>query len=169
MLRKLSIGAGRKSYPGFETIDVEAYARPTYLGDFRTMKFEDVEEIRADHILEHFSRKESIEVLKLWHSWLKPGGKIRIETPDMEGMCKIFTDQPKRLWAGRELVDIAIYGSQEADWAHHKTGWWKDKFEEILPQIGFAITNTKHIHGNVRWNDVKYRLPYIWVEAIKNV
>lgn len=168
-MEKLSIGSGRKRYPGYKTIDIESYAKPDYLGDFRTMKFSDVEAIRADHILEHFDRKESLEVLKLWHSWLKPGGIIRIETPDMEGMCRVFTEQPKRLWGPRELIDIAIYGSQEAGWAFHKNSWWKEKFEEILPQIGFKITATKHIHGNVRYKGVKYRLPYIWVEAIKNV
>lgn len=168
-MKKLSIGSGTKHYPGFETIDIEPHNKPVYLGDFRVMKFKDIEEIRADHILEHFDRSESLKVLRLWHGWLKPGGKIRIETPDMERMCQIFITQPSRLWAPRELIDIAIYGSQEANWAYHKNSWWKEKYEKVLPQIGFKIIQTKQIHANVRYNGVKYRLPYIWIEAIKNV
>src|SRR3990167_10704609 len=108
-MNKLEIGSGRHAHPGYKTIDVEAYAKPTYLGDFRTMSFRDIEEIRSHHLLEHFDRKESIKVLRLWHSWLKPGGKLIIETPDLEGMCKIFTEKPQRLWANRELVNIALY------------------------------------------------------------
>ena len=166
---KLNIGSGRKLIRGYETIDVEAYAKPTYLGDFRTMSFSDVEEIRSYHLLEHFNRKESIEVLKLWHSWLQPGGILNIETPDLERLCQIFTTQPPRLWAQRELVDIALYGSQEADWAYHRAGWYREKFEKILPEIGFKINLIKQNHTNVKHNGVKYRLPNILVIAQKNV
>lgn len=129
---KLSIGSGRKSYPGYETIDVEAYANPTYLGDFRTMTFSEVDEIRAHHLLEHFSRAEGENVLKLWHKWLKQGGMLIVETPDFEGICDNF--RKDKYWMTRHA-----YGSQEAEWAFHRTGYYEDSFREIMPRIGFDI------------------------------
>lgn len=129
---KLEIGVGRRKHKGYETIDVEEYANPTYLGDFRTMSFSDVEEIRAHHLLEHFSRDESVKVLTLWNKWLKLGGTLIVETPDFEGICANFNKD--HYWMTRHT-----YGSQEAEWAFHRDGWYEEKFREIFPAVGFEI------------------------------
>jgi len=165
-MKKIEIGSGRMPHAGYETIDVESYANPTYLGDFRNMSFKDVDEIRTHHLLEHFSRKESIEVLKLWRSWLKEGGQLIVETPDIEEICHVWGTI--RLWGTKDLLIRHMYGSQETDWAYHKDGWYKEKFEEILPKVGFKITLIKQQHSYIRAdNGAKYRLPNILVIANK--
>lgn len=142
---RLEIGCGLKPHAGFKTIDVEEYAHPDYLGDFRTMSFKDIEEIRCHHLLEHFGRKEAIDVLKLWYSWLAKGGCLIIETPDFKGICEDFIKtwdldisqrkiDKRRYWLSRHA-----YGSQEQTWAYHKDAWWEEKFKSILPQLGFKI------------------------------
>jgi len=156
---KIEIGVGKRHHSGYETIDVEAYANPTYLGDFRTMHFENLDEIRSHHLFEHFNRKESLEVLKLWNSWLKLGGTLIIETPDFEGICKSFsetTDESKRYWLCRHSS-----GSQEADWSYHRDGWWEQKFRDTLPKYGFQINSISKSCSR------KY-LPNITVLATKN-
>jgi len=134
---KLDIGCGKKAHKEYKTIDLEEYANPTYLGDFREMTFKDVEVIRTHHLLEHFTREEGLKVLKLWHLWLKKEGVIVIETPDFQGICKDFDKNP--YWMTRHA-----YGSQESDWALHKDGWYEAKFVEVLPKLGFEITEIKH-------------------------
>ena len=130
--KKLEIGSGRRPHKGYETIDVEAYAKPDHLGDFRKMVFEDVDEIRSHHLLEHFGREEGLSILKRWHSWLKKGGILIVETPDFQGICNHFhTD---KYWMARHA-----YGSQEQPWAFHKDAWYEDKFKEVLPKLGFEI------------------------------
>jgi len=129
---KLDIGCGRMPHRGYKTIDVEEYANPDYLGDFREMSFEDVEEIRSHHLLEHFGREEGEKVLKLWHSWLRQGGKLIVETPDFEEIGKDFSIDP--YWMTRHA-----FGSQESDWAYHRDGWYEAKFREVLPRLGFEI------------------------------
>lgn len=133
---KLNIGSGKRPYTGYKTIDIEPDNKPDIVGDFRTMTFEDVEEIRAEHILEHFSREESFEVLMLWKRWLKPGGKMIIETPDVEGICAAFADADagRRYWLTRHL-----YGSQEADWAFHRDGWYESKFKGVCTDLGLKL------------------------------
>jgi Uncharacterized protein conserved in bacteria len=88
---KIEIGCGLKPHKGYKTIDVEEYAKPDYLGDFRTMSFENLEEIRSHHLLEHFSREEAIKIIDTWYGWLSLGGKLIIETPDIEGICEQFS------------------------------------------------------------------------------
>ena len=136
MSLKLEIGAGKKHHAGYKSIDIESYAKPDYLGDFRTMKFKDVEEIRSHHLLEHFGRIEAEGVLRLWHSWLKPEGTLIVETPDFKGICDNF--RKDKYWMTRHA-----YGSQERDWAFHRDGWYEEKFKEVLPRIGFEIMGIK--------------------------
>lgn len=158
---KLEVGSGRQPKEGFKTVDIESYAKPDYLGDFRTMNFENVDVLRAFHILEHFGRDEAIRVLKLWHGWLAPKGVLWIETPDFERSRNID------LWDS----DRHLYGSQEAEWAFHRDGWWEEKFRKVLPEIGFEIQEvklTKSVsHRDKDRSRVEY--PNIEIIAVKNV
>lgn len=66
------------------------------------------------------------------------------------------------------MMVMAAYGSQEAEWAFHRDGWYEDKFKEILPEIGFKITLIKKKHNYFRDKDrTRYRLPVILVIAKK--
>ncbi len=150
----LDIGSGRKPHKGYTTIDVEEYAHPDYLGDFREMTFKDIDVIRSHHLLEHFGREDGIRVLKLWQSWLKVGGTLLIETPDFEYICKEFPVNPE------PLIRHA-YGSQEASWALHKDGWYEAKFQKVLTNLGFKIESFKHSRTH------SYQLPNITVIATK--
>lgn len=134
--KRIEIGSGKWPKANCTHIDIEKRKGVDIVGDFRTMSFSDLEEIRSHHLLEHFGRKEAIEVLKLWHSWLKKDGVLIVETPDFERICYNFKND-------REWLNNHTFGSQEADWAFHKDGWWKDKFMEVLPKIGFEITLIK--------------------------
>ena len=151
---KLDVGCGRKPHKGYTTIDIEEYAHPDYLGDFRTMSFKEIEVIRSHHVLEHFTREDGINVLKLWKSWLKTGGTLLIETPDFEYICKDFDKNPYHMTRH-------AYGSQEAEWALHKDGWYEAKFVKILTELGFKIESFKHSHTH------SYQLPNITVIATK--
>src|SRR3990167_2199817 len=130
-IKKVEIGSGKKAHKGYFTVDIEPYSKANLITDFRNIEpgfFSDLDEVRAHHILEHFSREESIEVLKLWYSWLRISGILIVETPDFEGICENFNKD--KYWMTRHA-----YGSQEAEWAFHRDGWYGDKFREILPTI----------------------------------
>ena len=129
---KIDVGSGNITHRGYKSVDIDPKFNPDYLGDFREMEFEDIEAIRAHHILEHFGRDEGVEVLKLWYSWLKKGGTLLIEVPDFEEICKNF-DKDK-YWMTRHA-----FGAQDAEHNYHRDGWYREKFENILPKIGFKI------------------------------
>lgn len=154
---KINVGSGRRHLNGYTTIDIEPKNNPDIVGDFRMLSFNDIEEIRAEHILEHFSREEALKVLLQWHGWLKPGGLLIVETPDFEYICKEFADKPANMkyWLTRHA-----YGSQEAEWAFHRDGWYESKYRNELPNLGFKILSIER-------NVTRGYLPNIKVTAIK--
>lgn len=83
---KLNLGAGDTVIEGFAPIDrkhgSEAY--PLDVPD------NSVDEIRASHLLEHFSHGEAAAVLKNWVSKLVPGGLIRIAVPNFQWIAENY-------------------------------------------------------------------------------
>lgn len=61
-----------------------------------------VDEIRASHILEHFSHTRTVEVLRDWVQALKPGGMLRVSVPDFEELCRGYAR--KEAWPFQGLV-----------------------------------------------------------------
>lgn len=166
-IRKVEIGAGKWPVAGYYHIDIEPGKGIDKVCDFRKMSFSNLEEVRAHHLLEHFSYSEVIDVLKLIHSWLAVGGLMIVETPDFERICQLFSSGG--YWADKEHMMTHAFGSQEADWAFHKIGWYKERFEKVLPPLGFEIQLIKQKHSYTRYGDRKtrYRLPNILVMAKK--
>lgn len=77
---KLNIGSGEQRLDGYENIDrksgFEAFPLPYADGT--------VDEVRASHVLEHFSHMKTGSVLAEWVRVLKPGGLLQIAVPDFE-------------------------------------------------------------------------------------
>lgn len=130
--KKILLGCRAKILKGYKNIDIENHPGVDIVTDFRTLTFHDLDEVRSHHLLEHFSREESFNVIRLWKSWLKVGGHLIIETPDFEGICQNFNKD--KYWMARHSE-----GSQEAEWAFHRSCWWQEKFEKILSELGFEI------------------------------
>ena len=87
---KLHLGCGMNYLEGYINIDLPLdnqtimRARADVYADIRTLKYaeDSVDEIRTHHLLEHFSRTESLRLLLQWRKWLSPGGLLHVETPD---------------------------------------------------------------------------------------
>lgn len=87
---RLNIGAGCTRLEGFTPVDrklgSEAYPLP--------YQDNEVEEIRAAHILEHFSYADVPKVLEDWVRVLKPGGRIRLSVPDFDKIAELKKSDP---------------------------------------------------------------------------
>lgn len=156
-IKRVHLGCGKKRFRGYLDIDIEPIYNPDLVADFRDLHFENLETIRAYHLLEHFTREEGNKVLKLWSSWLKKGGILIVETPDFEGICELFfKEQHRRDW----LVHHA-YGSQDFNWALHKDGWYEDKFIRLFPEFGLQVDRVE------KYRCAGRKLPNIKVVAHK--
>lgn len=82
---KLNLGSGARPLKGYENLDrktgqeVYPLAYPDECAD----------EIRASHVLEHFSHHQTMDVLTDWVRVLKPGGVLKVAVPDLDIICRM--------------------------------------------------------------------------------
>jgi len=143
---RLHLGCGATRLDGYVNVDFPSDrhnvmdVRPDVEADLLAMELPDecVDEIRLHHVFEHFSRVDALVLLIRWHRWLKPGGRLRIETPDFEGSTdRCFS--PSASYAQQAALVRHLVGDQAAHWAYHIDQWWEQRFRRTLEPLGFAI------------------------------
>ena len=83
--RRLHIGAGRESIPGWINIDNQGLQGVDQVLDVRQgLPFVDVASIYAEHFLEHLSLDEGLAFLRECRRVLRPDGALRLSTPNLD-------------------------------------------------------------------------------------
>lgn len=123
-LLKLNIGSGGCSIPGFQNIDRKLGIEAFPLSQYPTGC---VEEIRASHILEHFSVSDAMRALAEWFRVLKPGGRIRISVPDIH----------KAVTMPGQMKQFVLMGGQNDPDDFHKSAYDQEILEAFLNKAGF--------------------------------
>lgn len=148
---RLHLGCGEQHFDGYINIDyppsehnvmqvkADAFANITEL-DFPPGS---VDEIRLHHVFEHFNRVTALALLIKWHQWLKIGGKLWIETPDLMGSAKTLLSEVP--WSVKTGVARHLAGSHEASWAYHIDQWFPERFEHTLKKLGFDPVQTQSV------------------------
>lgn len=156
---KLEIGSGY--HPNME-YDVHMDINPNcphleHVGNADDLPFQDgsFEEMRACDVLEHFSYRDTVRVLKEWHRVLAPGGKIYIQCPNAKLLAErwIKGDLPiMHIGATTMPIDFSasywICGGQEDNTFAHKGDDWRwnahytlmspESLEFYLKEAGFS-------------------------------
>jgi len=145
-MTKLHLGCGRKYLEGYVNIDfpdsehtVQKDLTADLYADIHGLVYplDSIDEIRLHHVFEHFSRPVALALLCRWRNWLRPGGVLRIETPDamacFKQMVSLFTN-----FSAKQQVMRHLFGSHEAGWAFHADGWYEDKFRITLSKLGYS-------------------------------
>ena len=99
------------------------------------------EEIRATHLLEHFSHLKTVEILNDWFRALKSGGRIYIEVPHIFGHVAALN-------AGEithEQFIVYVYGDQDYEGNAHYAGFDRKILEKKMRQAGFMHVTTNDI------------------------
>lgn len=83
---RLNLGAGEQPLPGYANLDRKTGQEifPLAVPDGSC------DEIRASHVLEHFSHHLTGAVLSDWVRALKPGGVLKIAVPDFEYISRAY-------------------------------------------------------------------------------
>lgn len=125
MLR-LNLGGGLVPLPGYTNVDrktgQEVY--PLVYADGSA------HEIRASHVLEHFSHRQVLAVLKEWVRVLKPGGRLAIAVPD-------FTEIAKQYLAGAKLpVESYLMGGHVDEDDRHGALFDEEQLRDLMRAAG---------------------------------
>lgn len=101
---------------------------------------EQVDEIFAVQVFEHFSYPEGRELIEYWTSLLKNGGVLHLDIPDLDRTIEIYQSDPE--WATRLL-----YGSQKNKWGIHKAMYTKQAIIKLYKEFGYKdIKILKNMH-----------------------
>lgn len=90
--KKLQIGCGKNPLSGWLNTDLLANQNVVYVDATKKLPFPDssLDYIYSEHIFEHISYRDGGKFLKEAHRVLKPGGRIRISTPDMAFLIRLY-------------------------------------------------------------------------------
>ncbi|MDO8648415.1 MAG: methyltransferase domain-containing protein [Candidatus Peregrinibacteria bacterium] len=155
---KLDICGGRNPLNPQEYLNVDFVALPKVdlVFDLRE-KFPIpdgvIEEVFSAATLEHFRKPHVHHILREFHRILKPGGLLRVSTPDIEAIAK-------GLLAGDDLdvINQHFFGkfksNETEDLDLHKWMYPAGKMIEVLQEMGF--TDVRRIPMDLGLHDPKY-------------
>jgi predicted SAM-dependent methyltransferase len=99
-VRKLQVGAGYNILKGWLNTDVYPKSREVFFLDAaKPFPFEEgtFDYIFSEHLIEHLTYNDGLFMLSECHRVLKPGGRIRIATPDLETLTGLHIPEKSDL------------------------------------------------------------------------
>jgi len=171
-VRKLEIGSGPRPTRGYTHLDINPNAPNVDIvgGAFPLppeVHAATWDTIRAIDVLEHFSYRHTVDVLREWASVMRPGGRLYVQVPDAETIMRWFVHQPDRLPTPDGLPDHALAGAAwrllggHADgvivgdgddwrWNAHYALFSYDSLVAQLNLAGFTVTDVERsLHPNL--------------------
>ena len=131
---KLHLGCGKLKLDNFINIDVTSDCADLKF-DFTNLSiFNDsvVEEIYICHALEHFKRRDIVNLLLEWNRVLQTGGLLRIAVPDFEKVAQQYLKNKDIC----ELIGF-LSGGQRDDYDVHYVNFDIYILEKLLKACGF--------------------------------
>ena len=146
---KLHIGSGKNVIKDWLNCDISPLSFKVVFADVRN-KFlindNVIDYIFSEHMIEHINYKDGLKMLTECYRVLKPGGKIRITTPDLNTLIEILKNDKNIYdnyikWSHKEnnLINansIEVFNNFFQSWGH-KFIYDKNFLKTNLQEIGF--------------------------------
>jgi predicted SAM-dependent methyltransferase len=93
-VRKLQIGADRNLLAGWLNTDLQLGAETCYLDAREPLPFGDAsfDYAFSEHLIEHVGFEEGLALLRELLRVLRPGGRVRIATPNLAALARLYAD-----------------------------------------------------------------------------
>jgi len=117
MPQMLNLGCGYRFHPAWVNVDIAPAAPEVTRWDVvRGIPFPDqhFDVVYHSHMIEHLRRSAVPAFLRECHRALKPGGIMRVATPDLERLCTVYLDTLRAAdaadheWMVIELLDQTV-------------------------------------------------------------
>lgn len=151
----LNLGVGKMPTNGYIGIDAHQYGFTDVLCDFPPLPYSnnEVDNIFAGHVLEHFEPDMVMVFLEDCYKVLKPGGSLTLITPDSKKATLMLLTG---LFNSRQYA--AVLNGDQYDRMPHHTLWSQDRLERIVTRCGFVLepdyqwkTDSRVFDRNAGW------------------
>ena len=134
----LNLGCGKDVRDGFINIDLFSDDPRVVYGDVRKLDLPDnsVDLILASDILEHFSHRETQNILNEWARVLKPNGELIIRCPSLRLQAKAYING---VW-NADIASYMIFGGQTNPGDYHCVGFDEQSIKDKLHKAGLIVT-----------------------------
>jgi len=151
-IKKLHLGSGRNLKINWLNSDLEPKSlNAIYLDASKKFPFENnlIDYIYSEHMIEHLDYKSGLNLMCESYRVLKPGGKIRITTPDLDVLYEIYKNKDNFYddyiaWSSKENFlfgnSIEVFNNFFQNWGH-KFIYNKNFLKKNLQKIGFKDLN----------------------------
>lgn len=149
---RLHLGCGAIDHPGFVNIDGIDRPHVHYVQSLtRLNRFRDgtVAFIYTSHTLEHFSRSQTVSILKEWFRALAPGGKLCISVPDFDRILEVYQN------SGQDADKILppLFGGQDYPFNFHFTTFNERSLTKALKDAGYSSVDP-WVHGSDEFHNL---------------
>jgi predicted SAM-dependent methyltransferase len=195
--KKLHIGAGGHILEGWLNSDLyPSQGNLIHLDATKTFPINDCtfDYLFSEHMIEHFTYPTGLNMLKECHRVLKPGGRIRVATPDLLFLVLLYrpdktpmerayiqwsTDTYDNIQSGGSYEDTFVINNFFRDWGHRFI-YDEKVLRHALAKVGFTNIVQRQMHEsedqNLRGleNDARFPngfldLETFILEAVKSV
>ena len=151
-IRYLNLGCGNTILPKpWENLDGRQIPGVDHVSGIDKLPFPDntFDIVYASHVIEHIKRNDVEMVLKEWVRVTKPGGLVRIATPDFEKAIEVYYKSDKRI----DNILGLVVGGQTYDYECHYLIFDQKSLTSLMNKCGLTAVHTwspKRVsHGDI--------------------
>lgn len=154
---KINLCCGARPIDGYINIDSWPAPGVDVVMDAREVQYDPgtVDEVVMFHCIEHFTLDDACALIRKVFSWLKPGGHVIMEGPD------VFKAVTKCRTGDFDAIR-AIFGDitelrKDKDGYQHKWGWTGSLMQQELASAGFNVSEVQDglSHSPHEWRDYR--------------
>lgn len=144
----INLGSGHWKLEGWVNVDIDAASRPDVLADLGAeLPFRDgcADFMHTEDFIDQLDLEGAARFLRECHRVLKPGGVLRVLTPDVQKLCEMYVNEPealKALWRDHVGVPLKLGTAAEIvnvgmRFAGHTFLYDAETFTALARECGF--------------------------------
>jgi len=165
----INLGSGHWKLPGWINVDLDCHSRPDVCANLAAdLPFRNAcaDFMHSEDFIDQLDLGQAAHFLRECHRVLKPGGVIRVLTPDVEQLARMYLHEPealKALW--RDHVGVPLVYGTAAEilntgmrFAGHTFLYDAMTFAALAADCGFRaerVTFQNSAHSALRGHDLR--------------